>query len=159
VTYPSDDSSYTSKTLVVLNNLIKKMRQETDVNLSKYRSLELVSISDSHNHYQFQGDGTAEHPTLYDREVFAFLPFQANSKKFVIPYYVMTRDVMKDLQPEKFTLQIKGINTTQVSVSAYDPMNDTNIPVKVNKTSSKLNSLSITVTAVDYPYLLTIQES
>ncbi|MEY2834135.1 MAG: hypothetical protein RLZZ574_3395, partial [Cyanobacteriota bacterium] len=158
VTYPSDDSSYTSETLVVLKNLIEKMRQETDVNLSSYRSLEVVSISDSHNHYQFLGDGTAEHSTLYDREVFAFLPFQANSKKFVIPYYVMTRDVMKDLQPEEFTLQIKGINTNQVSVSAYDPMNDTNIPVTVNKTSNKPDSLSITVTAVDYPYLLTIKE-
>jgi hypothetical protein len=157
--YPSDDSSYTSKTLVVLKNLINKMKQGTDSSFKNYRSLEVVSISDSHNHYQFQGDGTTQHPTLYDRDVFAFLPFQANAKKFVIPYYVMTRDIMKDLQPEEFTLEIKGLNTTQFTASAYDPMNNTNIPVKITKNSSKPDSIFFTVTAADYPYLLTINES
>jgi hypothetical protein len=84
----------------------------------------VVSISDKHDHYQFVGDGTAAHPNLYNRDVFAFLPYQVNSKRFVIPYYVMTRDVTKDLPPEQFTVQIKGIKGDGASVIAYDPMND-----------------------------------
>jgi hypothetical protein len=48
--------------------------------------LTLDSITDTHNHYQFAGAGTAAHPNLYDRDVFAFLPFQVNAKRFVIPY-------------------------------------------------------------------------
>lgn len=155
--YPTDDTAYTSAALAVLDRIVDKMSQQVDQNLRNTRSLEVVSVSDTHNHYQFAGDGTAAHPNLYDRDVFAFLPFQVNAKRFVIPYYVMTRDVVKDLAPEQFTVQINGVRGSGASVTAYDPLNNRTVPVVVN--SRGQNSLSIKVTATDYPYLLTVQEA
>lgn len=154
--YPEDDTSYTSPALTALGRIVTKMSQQVDSNLTNTRSLTVVSISDTHNHYQFAGDGTTAHPNLYDRDVFAFLPFQVNARRFIIPYYVMTRDVMKDMQPEQFRVQIKGVKGNNLSVTAYDPLNDRTVPVEVNERRS--DALSLKLTATDYPYLLTIQE-
>ena len=157
VAYPNDDTSYTSPSLAVINRIVGKMKQQVDPNMTNTRQLQVVSISDTHDHYQFAGDGTAAHPNLYNRDVFAFLPYQVNSKRFVIPYYVMTRDLMKDLPPEQFTVQIKEIKGEGVSVSAYDPINDRDIPVVVKGKGT--DSLKLTLTATDYPYLLIVQEA
>ncbi|HEY9667892.1 MAG TPA: hypothetical protein V6C91_13860 [Coleofasciculaceae cyanobacterium] len=156
-TYPDNDTSYTSPSLRVIKNLAAKMSQQVDPNLTNTRKVEVVSISDTHDHYQFAGDGTAAHPNLYNRDVFAFLPYQVNSKRFVIPYYVMTRDVTKDLPPEQFTVQIKGIKGNSASVTAYDPINDKNVRVSV--TGKSADTLSVNLTATDYPYLLIVQEA
>ena len=155
--YPTNDASYTSSALAVLNRMVGKMSQQVDRNLTKTRPLQVVSISDTHNHYQFAGNGTTAHPNLYNRDVFSFLPYQVNAKRFVIPYYVMTRDIMKDLKPEKFTVQINGVKGSGASVTAYDPLNNKNVPVVVKGQGS--NSLSVELTATDYPYMLTIQEA
>jgi len=153
--YPTDDTAYTSPALATLGRIVAKISEGLDQNLTSTRSLEVVSISDSHNHYQFKGDGSKAHPNLYNRDVFAFLPFQVNEKRFVIPYYVMTRDIANDLKPEKFTVEIKGIKGRSASVTVYDPIEDKNVPVENKKSSSE--SLSLELTATDYPYLLTIQ--
>ncbi len=155
--YPTDDTSYTSPALTGLGRIVTKMSEQVDRNLTSTRKLQVVSISDTHNHYQFAGDGSAAHPNLYNRDVFAFLPFQVNARRFVIPYYVMTRDVMKDLTPEQFTVQIKGVKGIGASVSAYDPLKNKTVPVIVNQKGS--DNLSLTLTATDYPYLLTVQEA
>ena len=153
--YPHDDRDYTSPALQTIERTIVKMSEKLERNLTKTRSLEVVSISDTHNNYQFKGDGSKAHPNLYDRDVFAFLPFQVNAKRFVIPYYVMTRDIAKTLKPEKFTVKVKGIEGDSL-VTAYDPIEDTDIPVTVK--TRKTNSLTLEMTATDYPYLLTVQE-
>jgi hypothetical protein len=155
--YPADDSSYTSPALATTARIVAKMSQQVDPNLTTTGQVQVVSISDTHEHYQFAGDGTAAHPNLYNRDVFAFLPFQVNQRRFIIPYYVMTRDVMKDLPPEQFTVQIKGLKGEGASVTAYDPINDRDVPVVVNGKGS--DSLALTLTATDYPYLLTVQEA
>lgn len=155
--YPTDDTSYTSPALTVLGRIVTKMSKQVDSNLKSTRVLKVVSISDTHNHYQFVGDGTAAHPNLYDRDVFAFLPFQVNSKRFIIPYYVMTRDVMKNMPPEQFTVQIEGLRGSGASVTAYDPINDKDVPVVVK--GKGLNRLDLILTATDYPYLLTVEEA
>lgn len=154
-TYPTDDRPYTSLVLATLGRIVSKMSEQLDRNLTKTRQIEVVSIRDTHDRYQFAGDGTPAHPNLYDRDVFAFLPFQVNARKFVIPYYVMTRDIMKDLPPEEFTVQIKGIKGNGASVTAYDPMYDQTVPVAIDKGGQ--NSLSVKLTATDYPYLLIIE--
>jgi hypothetical protein len=155
--YPTDDTPYISPTLAVTKRIIAKMSQQVDPNLTNTRQLQVVSISDTHDHYQFAGDGTAAHPNLYNRDVFAFLPYQINARRFIIPYYVMTRDVMKDLPPEQFTVQIKGIKGEGASVTAYDPINDRDVPLVVNGKGP--DTLSVKLTATDYPYLLTVQET
>ena len=132
------------------------MKQNLDPTLTRARQLQLDSIGDTHNHMQFAGDGTAAHPNLYNRDVFAFLPYQVNSHRFVIPYYVMTRDVTKDLSPEKFTIQISKLKAQGATVTVYDPMHDRTVPVKID--SRGRDFLNLTLPTTDYPYLLTIQE-
>lgn len=155
--YPANDISYISPPLAVTKRIVTKMSQQIDSKLTNTRKVEVVSISDTHDHYQFTGDGTAAHPNLYNRDVFAFLPYQVNSKRFVIPYYVMTRDITKDLPPEQFTVQLKGIKGDGATVTAYDPINDKNVPVTVIGKGAE--TLSVNLTATDYPYLLMVQEA
>ena len=156
VPYPSDDSASTSPALAATGRIAERMKQDLDPNLSSARPLRVTALSDTHDHTQFHGDGTPAHPNLYDRDVFAFLPYQINSRRFVIPYYVMTMDVMKDLSPEDFTMTIQGLHGTGATVTAYDPLKDVSVPVTV--TARKADSLTLRVTASDYPYLLTVQE-
>ncbi len=157
VVYPNNDTSYTSPSLAVIARMVANMMHQVDPNLKNTRELQVVSISDTHDHYQFAGDGTAAHPNLYDRDVFTFLPYQVNARRFIIPYYVMTRDITKDLAPEQFMVQIKGIKGEGASLTAYDPINNKDVPVVVNNKGA--DTLSVTLTATDYPYLLTIEET
>jgi hypothetical protein len=154
--YPANDRAYVSPTLKITGRIVAQMKRNLDPRLTKTRQLRLDSIRDTHNHWQFVGEGTAAHPNLYNRDVFAFLPYQVNSQRFVIPYYVMTRDVTKNLLPEQFAIQISKLKAQDATVSAYDPMNDRTLPVTIN--SRGRDFLNLTVSATDYPYLLIIQE-
>jgi hypothetical protein len=154
--YPVDDAGYVSPALRTLGNIVAKMRFELDPALAVTRPLTLESITDTHDHYQFRGDGSKQHPNLYDRDVFVFLPFQANRNRFVIPYYVMTRDVTRSLAPEEFTLKIRGVDGRRAKVVSYDPIGDADVPVHVM--SALADELSVRLRAADHPYLLVVQE-
>jgi hypothetical protein len=155
-TYPADDAADTSPALAVLGRMVAQFSIGLDRGLTTTRPLSVASISDVHNHAQFAGDGTAAHPPLYDREVLAILPFQVNARRFVIPYYVVTRDVLRALAPEEFTVKIDGLRGAGATVTAYDPIRDTAVPVAVVAASQ--SSLTVRVTATDSPCLLTVEE-
>ena len=155
-TYPAADAPYTSPALLVTGRIAAVMRAGLDPALTPTRTLTVDAIGDTHNHDQFVGDGTAAHPTLYDRDVFAFLPYQVNATRFVVPYYVMTRDVTKGLSPEEFTVRISGLHAHGTIATAYDPISDRPVPVVIRATSA--TSLTLTLSTTDYPYLLIIQE-
>jgi hypothetical protein len=157
--YPADDSQYVSPMLQILGRIVSQMQNGLDpaITEANTRPLAVKNISDTHNHFQFQGDGTAAHPPGYDREAFAFLPFQVNAHRFVIPYYVMTRNPVQPLIPEAFTLRLQGIHGIGAIVTAYDPLNDAVVPVTVKWARDA--AVNLVVTAADYPYLLIIQES
>ncbi len=162
MTYPADDTAYTSPALAALARVVARMNTFLDPRLTTTRPLSITSLSDTHNHAQFVGDGTAAHPNLFDRELFTFLPYQVNAHRFVIPYYVMTRNVMPNGQmesftPEQFTFTVSGVNGASSTVTAYDPINNVSIPVTVRHSDS--STLTLTVTATNYPYLLTIDDS
>ena len=69
---------------------------------------------------QFAGNGADDpaHPPLYDREVFAFLPYQTSDSSFAVFYYVVTRNAayvynsslsggpQYDMPPELFAVQV-----------------------------------------------------
>jgi len=154
--YPADGSAYGSPALRTLKNIVAKMQAGVDRGLVSTRRLTLVSIADTHDHLQFRGDGSPRHPNLYDRDVFVFLPFQANRNRFVIPYYVMTRDVTKGLAPEDFTVEIRGVDGKRATVASYDPVADRDVPLEVK--SATAEELTVKLEAADYPYLLLIQE-
>jgi hypothetical protein len=155
--YPTNDDPYTSSSLRVLRRMVDKFADGLDSGLTATRPLSIDSVVDTHGHAQFAGDGTAAHPPLYDREVLAILPFQVNAGRFVIPYYVMTRDLLQPLAPEQFTVRLGGLRGTRATVTAYDPIRDAEIPVDV--LAAGPDSLTLGLTAADYPSLLTVQES
>ncbi|MGE4428211.1 MAG: hypothetical protein AB7G37_17295 [Solirubrobacteraceae bacterium] len=109
------------------------------------RKLELRSVADQHGGIQFEGDGTEARPTLYDRDVVAFLPFQTGDREFQIPTYVMTRDVSHAYKPElatddparydkpdaPFRLKIGGVDGAGATASAYDPLRDEDVSVSI----------------------------
>jgi hypothetical protein len=160
VPYPSPDATYLTPALTLIANMVEKMEYHLDplINNSNTRTLTVNSISDNHNNYQFQGDGTPAHPPGYDREAFQFLPYQVNVHRFVIPFYVMTRDIAHHpLTPEAFTIDLSGINAVGATFTVYDPLNNSNVSLTVN--SRKTNEVNLTLTAADYPYLLIVQET
>ena len=61
--------------------------------LQRVRPLRLLQVGDFTGAVQFEGDGTAAHPPLYNRDVLAFLPFQVTADRYVVAAYVMTRDI------------------------------------------------------------------
>ena len=153
--YPAQPAGYAGPILTVTRRIVEKMRLKLDSKLTATRPLTALSVTDTHNHTVFQGDGTPAHPNLYDRDVFAFLPFQVNAKRFVIPYYVMTRNVMNGLAPEKFTVQIGGF-AANAKFSAYDPFTDAAVPVRVR--AQNKTGVTLELIATDSPFLLTVQE-
>lgn len=154
--YPIDEIMFVSPALQTLGRIVDKMSDGLDPTLTNTRSLQVDALSDTHNHRQFAGDESAAHPPLYDRDLFAFLPFQVNTHRFVIPYYVMTHDLTVDLGQEDFSLQLSGIDGNHATVSVYDPMHDQMIPVLVHDRTD--SSLTLTLTTSDAPYLLILDE-
>jgi len=101
----------------------------------------------------FEGD--AKHPPLWRREVFAFLPFQVNERKFVIAVYVMTYDATEPSVEERFRLFIGGLPGRPVRTLLYDPLRDQKLPVSLLERRSKAALLEIRAT--DYPRLLVLE--
>jgi hypothetical protein len=156
--YP--DETYTSPTLTLIYNMVRQMGNGLDpsINSSNTRALTVTDISPFGNYYQFAGDGTTAHPSGYDQERFAFLPFQVNAHRFVIAYYVMTANIANPMSAqEAFNINIQGINGIGATVTAYDPLNDRAVPVSTNPGTA--NSVNISLATLDYPYLLIIQEA
>jgi hypothetical protein len=152
----ADPQLFISPPLRVIGHISQQFSIGLDRNLKTTRPLQVLSIGDTHDHFQFAGNGKPGTPNLYDRDVLVILPFQINKKRFVIPYYVMTRDVTKDLIPENFTVEIAGFNTAGAVLSVYDPIRDRPVPFTIQ--SKTKSSFKLQLTAADYPYLLTVQE-
>jgi hypothetical protein len=134
------------------------------------RQLKLLSITQEGNHAQFTGDGTAAHPDLYDREVLAVFPFQASPTSYVVPAYVMTRNLLTlyrpaapatdttryDLPNETFRITLGNLPETKTppTVSAYDPLRDESSPARL--LTRHKDEATFELSATDYPRLLNI---
>lgn len=158
-TYPEDDAQWTSPALAAVRRIVEHMRDGVDASLTQTRAIEILSIEDSHGAKQFDGDPNdlRSHPPLLDRDVLAILPFQVNARKFVIPFYVMTRDIKRDLPGEEFTVTLKGIAGDGAKVSAFDPIANVSKPVRLLAADAGTTKLQLQAT--DYPVLLEIEES
>ena len=158
-TVDDNDPALISPALLAIRHITDHMRSGLDPGEVQTRRLQLLRIADSHGAKQFEGDPAApsEHPPLYDRDVLAVLPYQVNARKFVIAYYVMTRDVRRDLTPEKFAVTLKGINGAGAQIEAYDPILDRAVGVRA--VSVQGDELELELTATDYPVLLEITEA
>jgi hypothetical protein len=135
------------------------------------RQLQLLAIAQDGDHAQFAGDGTAAHPPLYDRDVLAVFPFQSSPTRFVIPFYVMTRDLLTlyqpaapasdvdrfDLPDEAFQITLGNLPETAEPplVSAYDPLHDESTPARLVSRAGA--SVVFEFAATDYPRILTVE--
>jgi hypothetical protein len=165
--YPGDSSG--GETMAAFHNLFARM-QGPGPN-GGARQLQLLSIAQDGNHAQFAGDGTSAHPSLYDRDVLAVLPFQSSPTHFVIPVYVMTRDLLTlyrpaapatdttrfDLPDERFRITLANLPEagSAPSVSAYDPLRNRFTPARI--LSREGSRAVIELAATDYPRLLNIR--
>ena len=105
------------------------------------------------------------------KDSFAFLPIQLSSRRFAIPYYVVTYDATQAYQSAKdpldatrydwpdqtFEVQILNVAGTDANVSAYDPLTGKSVPVQVVSATKK--GLRVKLLATDYPRVLLINEA
>jgi hypothetical protein len=135
------------------------------------RQLSLTAIAQEGSHAQFNGDGTAAHPSLYDREALAAFPFQTSATHYVIPIYVMTRNMLTlynpaaptsdvtryDLPDETFRITLGNLPETENPpvVSAYDPLHNENTPARLLTREGRTATFEISAT--DYPRLLSLE--
>ena len=152
--YPADDGPYTSPALTLTRRMTDVFKVGLDPGLKQTRPLQVRSVRDTHDHVQFPAAG--DQPPLYNREVLAVLPYQVNAGRFVIAYYVMTRDIRQPLPAEEYTLDLGGLKAAGARVSAYDPLTGQAVPLKVH--IAEQDRLVLTLPATDTPRLLTVQE-
>ncbi len=100
----------------------------------------------------------------------AVLPFQSSPTHFVVPVYVMTRDLLTlyepgkpesdvtrfDLPDENFTIKLGNLPETSQAptVSAYDPLRETSTPAQL--ISREGSTAEFRLAATDYPRMLSI---
>jgi hypothetical protein len=164
--YPGRDLG--GETMTAVRRLTDAMKGSR---ITDARSLELRALTDFNGNVQFAGNPNdpVHYPPLYNRDVFAFFPFQTSNTRFVIPMYVMTRDVVKeygshspgdptrfDLPEERYRLRIGGVNGVGAIVSALDPVTGELTPAEV--VSAGTDEVVVDVDVTDSPRLLTIQE-
>ena len=139
--------------------------------LSSTTPISLTSVSNYDNAYQFAGNGTANYPPLYNRNMVGFFPFQVTAHKWVIPTYVMTLDMAtlynksapstdvtrQDMPPETFSLTINGVNGSTTTAAAVDPLSGKSVPVTITGRTS--SSVTVQVPLTDSPRMLTLQDS
>ncbi|HUA11312.1 MAG TPA: hypothetical protein VMA83_04850 [Solirubrobacteraceae bacterium] len=133
------------------------------------RHLTLPVIEQENEHAQFKAEDTPAHPPLYDREVLAVFPYQSSPTRFVIPVYVMTRDLLTlyqpeqpstdiqrfDLPPEAFRITLGDLPSGVPKVKFYDPMTNTYAPAKYVEQTAAGDVFE--VFATDYPRLLELE--
>ncbi|MGK2937022.1 MAG: hypothetical protein ACSLFR_04345 [Solirubrobacteraceae bacterium] len=133
------------------------------------RALTLASVGDYGGRTQFTGDGSAAHPDLHDRDVLAFLPFQGADNRFVVPVYVMTRNLARvydedgglmrfDLPEERYQLTIGGTDAARVRAGAVDPLTGEEVPVDIVRRTDD-GWLVVELPVTDSPRLLILDDA
>lgn len=152
---PSDAKFESVATLPMraLRNLTKLFAASKPLSGEQVRQLgvDVVSLGEQHKIF----DGDEKHPPLWQREAFAFLPFQIDERTFAIAIYEMTYDVTKPHSEAIYRLTISGVAGKPSSVRLYDPLSDKWFKVKLLKAAS--SSVTVEVGVSDYPRLLVIR--
>jgi hypothetical protein len=136
---------------------------------SSNANVRLEQVSSCSSGTQFIGDGTAAHPTLYDRDVVAWLPFVVGDGHLEAVAYVMTRNLARtnagagpsdpqrfDLPPEPFTLTLRVSGASPAIVEGYDPIADAPAPVSVVERSG--DRLTLTLPLSDAPVVISLRD-
>lgn len=162
----------TGYTMDAFKNLSAKLSDVASLKQSELRSLSVEKIEETHGHFQFAGSPDAANrktmPPLYNREVLAVLPFQSDRNKFVVPLYVMTRnldhaydktqsEVNRFIMPDEiYNIQIGGVDGARAQVSLYDPIFNRNESVTIVGRAG--NTVTVRVAVNDSVRLLFISD-
>lgn len=155
--------------LTVIARVARLMREGKPMDVA--RKLEVAKLVEHNPQLVFKGDGTPAHPDRWRRDDFACLPFQLDAGRFAIGYYVVTRnmttewDTTKDVldparynMPEqRFDLTLADLRGKDAQVSAWDPLTDKEVAVKV--LGGDGTTLTVQAPTVDYPRFLVVKES
>lgn len=134
------------------------------------RRLSLLAVADRSDRVQFAGDGTDAHPPLFDRDVLGVFPFQVGDHRFIVPAYVMTRDVAHvydeqanasdparyDLPAEPYRLRLGGVGGLRARVAAFDPLTGSSVPARIVGRSRR--SVTVELPLTDSPRMLRITD-
>jgi hypothetical protein len=137
-------------------------RFKGDSEPASVRALELVSVSACASGREFSGDGSAGRPDLDHRRLVTFFPFQLNSREFLVPSYVMTRNLLQvhgsgsapdrfDLPPQSFELTVRGLAPATARATLFDPLSNATRAVPLRSVGS---DVVLSVELTDYPVLL-----
>lgn len=135
------------------------------------RALQVKELVELKPRLAYAGDGTSAHPNRWNRDFFAFMPYQLSANQFVIPYYVTTLDVghvwdkskatldsaRYDMPEQEFDLTIGNIRGIGATVSGYDML--TNKGTLVRMVQATTSSLTVRLKTVDYPRVLRVTEA
>ncbi|MDO9713363.1 hypothetical protein [Paracraurococcus lichenis] len=114
----------------------------------------------------FPGDATLEvfpgnhHPAtppLRASDCLTVLPFQSSTHRFVLAYYIMTRDIRTKLPPQQMRLRITGLAGISVAVTATDPIGGGSPHLAVLDRS--VDGIVLSVMVTDTPCLLILNEA
>lgn len=142
-----------SKPLATLKNLKGQFSGMASLNSPRQLSAE---VSATGSQYQvFAGQGSS--PGLEYRELFTLLPFQVNDNKFVVGAYVLNPNDLNPLKPMTFNVKLSNLGGAGAKLSYYDPFLGSSQPINV--LSRDANSVTIEISAVDYPRLIVIEDS
>ncbi len=125
--------------------------------ITEPRPLSLLGIASDSNAYQFLGNGTPAFPTLYDRDLLFFQPFQLTSHSWVAATYVMTRNIGVDLAPENFRITIGGLDGDNLTASATDPLTGNTVAVEIIDRDGDDATIQLPVT--DSPEMVTLDDA
>jgi hypothetical protein len=145
-------------------------RMKMGVPMAATEALKVKDLVEYKPRLVFAGDGTPEHPSKWNRDFFAFLPFQLNPNEYIIPYYVVTLNITHswnknddllnpsryDMPDQDFDVVIGNLNGKGASVSVYDPLKNVYEPVTVLHSSN--SELKVRLKTVDYPRFLRVVE-
>jgi hypothetical protein len=143
---------------------------DTGKTIKTPRQLQVNELIEYKPRLAYPGDGTLAHPNRWNRDNFAFMPYQLSTNQFVIPYYVATLDVTHvwdktkpamdparyDMPEQDFDVTIGNIRGVGAIVSGYDLLTNTDVPVQI--VASTDNSLTVRLKTVDYPRVLRVTE-
>jgi hypothetical protein len=143
---------------------------DTGKTIKTPRQLQVNELIEYKPRLAYPGDGTLAHPNRWNRDNFAFMPYQLSTNQFVIPYYVATLDVTHvwdktkpamdparyDMPEQDFDVTIGNIRGVGAIVSGYDLLTNTDVPVQI--VASNENSLTVRLKTVDYPRVLRVTE-
>ena len=134
------------------------------------RPLHLVAVGDAAGRVEFAGDGTDAHPDLAHRDLVAALPFQADEDRWVVPAYVITRDLERvrrpdlaaedparhDLPAAPYRLELRGLETCDLSLGVTDPLDGATAEARLVECSPPRALVELPLT--DSPRVLEIAE-